>query len=92
VNNLDRFATDSDVKVMFSDFGNVISVKLYPENGYGFVSFDSAQSAQAAIAALNGMVSADGTKHLEVTLKKEGVRESKSKSKEGGASNRFTPY
>jgi len=70
----------------------VHKVKLYPDHGYGFVSFDSAQSAQAAIAALNGMASADGTKHLEVTLKKESAREPKSKSKEGGSSSRFTPY
>jgi RNA recognition motif-containing protein len=82
VNNLDRFVSEDDVRAMFSDFGNVISVKLF--TGYGFVSYDNPQSAQSAIAALNGMMSADGQRRLEVSLKKD---------KAGGATPaRFTPY
>jgi RNA recognition motif-containing protein len=86
VNNLDRFITEDDVRAMFSDFGNVISVKLF--TGYGFVSYDNAQSAQAAIAALNGMMSSDGQRRLEVSLKKD-----KAGGSVGGAAPaRFTPY
>jgi len=69
VNNLDRFITEEDVRQMFSDFGAVISVKLF--QGYGFVSYDNPQSAQSAIAALNGMMSSDGRRRLEVQIKKD---------------------
>jgi len=76
---------------MFSEFGNVVSVKLFAENGYGFVSFDIAASAQNALQAINGMLSPDGTKRLEVTLKKEGSSKSTTKNNSSG-SNRYTPY
>jgi len=74
---------------MFSEFGNVVSVKLFTEQGYGFVSFEIAQSAQNAMQALNGMPSSDGTKRLEVSLKKEG---SVKVAKNGPTSNRYAPY
>jgi len=95
VNNLDRFVTEDDVRQMFSDFGNVISVKLF--QGYGFVSYDSAQSAQAAIAALNGMMSSDGRRRLEVSLKKDkgegAVRGAAGAAgATAGPAQRYTPY
>jgi len=88
VNNLDRFATEDEVRLMFADFGNVISVKLFP--GYGFVSYDNAQAAQAAISALNGMMSPDGRRRLEVTLKKD--KGGSAASPAPAASSRYQPY
>lgn len=83
VNNIDRMATEQDVRAMFSEFGTVISCKLFSDNGYGFVSYDNPTSAQNAIQCLNGMQAADGSRQLEVSLKKE-------KSQSGGG--RYAPY
>jgi RNA recognition motif-containing protein len=83
INNLSRQATELDVQTMFADFGNVVSVKVFPNQGYGFVSFDNVASAQAAIATLNGLAMADGHKRLEVSQKKE---------KGSPGSSRFSPY
>lgn len=85
VNNIDRMATEADVRAMFSEFGTVISCKLFSEHGYGFVSYDSATSAQNAIQCLNGMQAADGSRQLEVSLKKE-----KGAGSSGGS--RYNPY
>lgn len=81
INNLSRQATEADVQTMFGDFGRVLSVKLFGEQGYGFVSFDNVQSANNAISCLNGLAMGDGSKRLEVKVKTE-----------RGASSRFTPY
>lgn len=69
INNLDAsMLTEQNFRKLFSEFGNVVSAKVFPQ-GYGFVSYDNVPSAQAAIQGLNGMVSPDGTKRLEVKLK-----------------------
>lgn len=83
VNNIDRMATEADVRAMFSEFGTVISCKLFADNGYGFVSYDNAQSAQQAISYLNGMQAANGNRALEVSIKKD---------KAASSSNRYAPY
>jgi RNA recognition motif-containing protein len=70
INNLSHQATEMDVRTMFSDYGNVVSVKVFAGQGYGFVSFDNVQSAQAAINTLDGLAMAHGNKRLEVRLKK----------------------
>ena len=36
VNNIDRMATEADVRAMFSEFGTVISCKLFSDNGYAY--------------------------------------------------------
>lgn len=50
---------------MFEKFGNILSAKLVIQNekckGYGFVQFDSQDSAKAAIENLNG-TTVDGKK------------------------------
>jgi len=83
INNLSRAATDADVNTMFGDFGRVVSVKMFPDHGYGFVSYDNVLSAQNAISCLNGLAMGDGSKRLEVSVKKE---------KGAGGSSRFAPY
>jgi len=84
INNLSRAATEADVQTMFGDFGRVLSVKLFGDQGYGFVSFDNGTSAQNAISCLNGLAMGDGSKRLEVSIKKD-------RGPAGGGS-RFTPY
>eukprot|EP00899_Mesostigma_viride_P002168 jgi/Mesvir1/11952/Mv00280-RA.1 len=68
--------TDPDLKTTFSPFGNVVSAKVFVDKNtgiskcFGFVSFDNAASAQAAIQTMNGF--AIGGKRLKVQLKREG--------------------
>ncbi|WP_457321716.1 RNA recognition motif domain-containing protein [Roseateles sp. P5_E11] len=65
VGNLPYSVTDSSLKSNFAEFGGVSSAKVMMDRetgsskGFGFVEMASADVAQAAIAALNGM-SVDG--------------------------------
>lgn len=58
-----------DVETLFSEFGEVTSVKIIIDNitrqnkGFGFVTMSSNEDAQKAIKAL------DGTEHLGRTIK-----------------------
>ena len=58
VGNMDYKATESDISELFGEFGNVTSVKLIERDGlkkgFGFVEFDSEDSAKKAQEALNG--------------------------------------
>lgn len=66
--------TDRDLAVTFLPFGNVISAKVFIDKQtnlskcFGFVSFDNATSAQAAIQAMHGFQI--GSKRLKVQLKR----------------------
>jgi len=65
VGNLPYSVTDSTLESNFSEFGGVSSAKVMMDRdtgrskGFGFVEMASAEVAQAAISALNGM-SVDG--------------------------------
>lgn len=65
VGNLPYSVTDSSLESNFSEFGAVSSAKVMMDRetgrskGFGFVEMASAEVAQAAISALNG-VSVDG--------------------------------
>ena len=65
VGNLPYSVTDSSLESNFSEFGSVSSAKVMMDRetgrskGFGFVEMASADVAQAAITALNGM-SVDG--------------------------------
>lgn len=87
VNNIGRNATADDLRAMFSDFGRVLSTKVF--SGYGFVSFDNPHPAQEAINCLNGLMMSASGKRLEVSLKKDrpggGMNSEKSQP-------RYTPY
>ncbi|XP_072979702.1 polyadenylate-binding protein 7-like [Typha angustifolia] len=59
VKNLDSVVTDDVLREKFSDFGRVCSAvvmkdKVGRSRGFGFVSFESAEHAKAALDALNG--------------------------------------
>ena len=60
VGNLTYGVTDGDLQNMFSPHGTVQSAQVIMDRdtgrskGFGFVEMDSAEQAQAAIAALNG--------------------------------------
>lgn len=65
VGNLPYSVTDSTLESNFSEFGTVSSAKVMMDRetgrskGFGFVEIATAEMAQAAITALNGM-SVDG--------------------------------
>lgn len=66
--------TDRDLATTFLPFGNVISAKVFIDKQtnlskcFGFVSYDNAASAQAAIQAMHGFQI--GSKRLKVQLKR----------------------
>merc|ERR1712083_915341 len=64
---------DSILRQHFEHFGKIVSCRVQTDNdgrsrGFGFVSFDSATAAGAAIAGMHGFP-VEG-KHLKVQLKK----------------------
>lgn len=66
--------TDIDLAATFAPFGTVLSAKVFIDKKtnlskcFGFVSYDNANSAAAAIKAMHGMQI--GTKRLKVQLKR----------------------
>ncbi|EOY26974.1 Poly(A) binding protein 6, putative isoform 3 [Theobroma cacao] len=58
VKNLDPTVTSARLEGIFCRFGTILSCKVAEENGkskgFGFVQFDSEESAKAAITALHG--------------------------------------
>ncbi len=73
VNYLPTTFTEGEVTQLFMPFGNILTVKIVRDKitgismGFGFVNFDSNESAAAAMAALNGRFLADGKK-MKVSL------------------------
>jgi CUG-BP- and ETR3-like factor len=64
---------DADLATAFAPFGTVLSAKVYvnrmtgQSKGFGFVSYDSAASAEAAIASMDGFQI--GAKRLQVQVR-----------------------
>ena len=69
--------TDADLATLFYRFGHVISAKVYIDKktgeskGFGFVSFEHQQAAEAAISVMNGFQI--GSKRLKVQHKRIGM-------------------
>lgn len=74
--------TNQDLFNYFTTFGNVISARIMIEKdtgrsrGFGFISYDNAASAEAAIKGMNGFQV--GRKRLKVQHKKEKVDDDES--------------
>ncbi|CAM9730734.1 unnamed protein product, partial [Ectocarpus fasciculatus] len=74
--HLPRDLTDADLATLFAAFGNVVSAKVFVDKktteskGFGFVSYDNVNSAEAAIGAMNGFQI--GSKRLKVQHKRTG--------------------
>jgi CUG-BP- and ETR3-like factor len=72
--HLPRDITDADLATLFAPFGNVISAKVFVDQktsdskGFGFVSYDRHDSANDAIASMNGFQI--GSKRLKVEHKR----------------------
>jgi len=47
-------ATEQDIRTLFSDYGEVISVKIKRSKGFGFVEMGTENDSKKAISGLNG--------------------------------------
>ncbi len=54
VGNLNYQTTEETLREAFSAYGNVLSVKILPGRGFGFVEMETVEEAQKAREALNG--------------------------------------
>jgi RNA recognition motif-containing protein len=95
--NVPEGFTDADLHSMFSICGNVLSATVFKDKhtgvsrGFGFVSYDTAQSAEKAIMTLNGF-QVPGNKRLKVMLKSDSQRGGGMQNA-GGVQNRgYAPY
>lgn len=52
--NLAYTMTDDDIKDKLSEFGTVISVKLFADKGYGFAEMATEEAAERVVQELNG--------------------------------------
>ncbi len=53
VGNLDYSVTDTQLGELFSQYGDVISMSVMDERGFGFIEFGKEEDAQRAIEELN---------------------------------------
>ncbi len=54
VGNISFNTTEQDIRDLFSEYGEVISLKLKQSKGFGFVEMGSDNEAKKAISELNG--------------------------------------
>jgi len=54
VGNLSYQLTEDELKQTFQSYGSIKEVKLLQTKGFGFVEFESSESAQKALEELNG--------------------------------------
>ena len=61
-------ASETTLRTLFEPYGALASVRVLTGKGYGFVNYESVQSAIAAVNGMNGF--RIGNKHLKVEFKK----------------------
>jgi len=94
VGNLPYSVTDASLKSNFAEFGGVSSAKVMMDRdagtskGFGFVEMATAEAAQAAISALNGM-SVDG-RAIVVSLARPREASSSSRGASGYGAGEYT--
>ncbi|KAB2023476.1 hypothetical protein ES319_D06G021400v1 [Gossypium barbadense] len=86
IKNLDKSIDHKALHDTFSAFGNILSCKISTDGfgqskGYGFVQFDSEESAQNAIDKLNGMLINDKQVYVGHFLRKQERETTSSKTK-----------
>lgn len=52
--NLSYQVSEDELKKLFSDYGEVVSVKSFQDKGFGFVEMSTPEEAKNALEALNG--------------------------------------
>lgn len=80
IGNLEPEVDEKMLYDTFSAFGAVLSAKVMVDpdtgasRGFGFISFDSFESADAAIESMNGQYLANRPTHVSYAYKKEGSK------------------
>jgi len=54
VGNLEYSTTYDELKELFSEYGEIASIKIIEGKGFGFIEFTNPDDAENAIQALNG--------------------------------------
>ncbi|QYZ78571.1 RNA-binding protein [Methanofollis formosanus] len=54
VGNLTYSVTEEELEELFSNYGEVKSVKIIGDKGFGFVEMETVEEAEKAMEALNG--------------------------------------
>ncbi|KAF5786968.1 hypothetical protein HanRHA438_Chr10g0460061 [Helianthus annuus] len=86
IKNLDKAIDQKALHDTFSTFGNILSCKIATDStgqskGYGFVQYDSEESAQQAIEKLNGMLLNDKQVYVGPFLRKQEREQAVDKAK-----------
>ena len=81
VGNLTYSVNESQLRDLFSQYGDVASVKVIEQKGFGFVEMGTSEEAQAAMDALNQTV------HEGRTLRIDEARPMQPRSDFGGGSS-----
>ncbi|KAK1414508.1 hypothetical protein QVD17_30254 [Tagetes erecta] len=86
IKNLDKAIDQKALHDTFSTFGNILSCKIATDStgqsmGYGFVQYESDESAQQAIEKLNGMLLNDKQVFVGPFLRKQEREKSADKTK-----------
>ncbi|XP_076902008.1 polyadenylate-binding protein 2-like, partial [Bidens hawaiensis] len=82
VKNLDLLVTDMKLEEVFGEFGKTLSCKIAKDvngksKGFGFIQFDSEESANNALKALNGTTLDDKIIYVAKFMKKSERKEPK---------------
>jgi RNA recognition motif-containing protein len=94
VGNLSYTATENDVRQMFEQFGEIMSVKIIMDNmtgrpkGFGFVEMSSDEDADKAISALNGNTFMDRTLNVSEARPQAARGRDAGKSRQGKTGGR----
>ena len=69
IGNLDFAVTDEEIRILFSDYGTVVNIKLHRKKGYAFVEMSNEGEAALAIEKLNNSPFKDREIRVSLELK-----------------------
>ncbi len=78
VGNLNYATTNAQLEELFADHGEVVSVNIIGNKGFGFVEMSSVEEAESAKEALNGK------EYMGRTLRIDEARPRKDDNRRGG--------
>jgi RNA recognition motif-containing protein len=97
VGNLSYQLTEEEFKNVFQPYGNIKSLRLLTNKGFGFVEYETSEEAQKAIENLNGKELKGRPMRVEVAKPREEGLKSSSNNKfrtrgfSRGSSSKNTP-
>lgn len=52
--NLNYQITEKEIKELFSEFGEIETIKIFADKGFGFIEMSTPEEAKKAVEALDG--------------------------------------